>query len=356
MSRGRVANPKGVDQGSGRQATLVNHAASSNNTIVHAEADRYSGLALQIYRSVGTVLCGRPSRTWLRRHLGRADVLVVRLGVAVDREILEWSPRLRIVASPTTGREHIDADACARRGVEILTFAGRTDMLGNVTATAEHAIGLILALLRRTLQAHEHVIKGGWNRNLFVSRELSALTVGVVGLGRLGSRVASYLKCLGATVIACDPLVDDARFDALGVARVSLAELLARSDVISLHASVTSGSRGLIDRSAFERLRPGTLLVNTARGALVDQEAMLEALDNGLLGGVALDVISGEPMVREALRPLVARVARGANIIITPHIAGCTSESLQLAERLIATMVVEALRPTGERDGRCRAF
>jgi D-3-phosphoglycerate dehydrogenase len=281
-------------------------------------------------------------RAALLASLPDADVLWVRLANRVDGEVLEAAPRLSAIVTPTTGLNHVDLEAAAARGVAVLSLRGRTDMLREVHATAEHAIGLMLALLRHVPEACEHVKAGGWDRDRFRGRELHGATVGIVGLGRLGRLVARMLLAFEARVLAADPNVPASAVPD-GVTLVSLPELVRRAEIVSIHASLSEESHGFFGAKEFAAMRPGALLVNTARGELVDEAALLAALESGRLGGAALDVLAGEDASGMAHHPLVAYARQHPNVIVTPHLGGCTSESMEKTEVFMAETLVAHL-------------
>jgi len=316
--------------------------------ILVAEPTGFSVRAAELLGAVGTVWLADLDRLDLLRRVRDANVLWVRLRHRIDREVMDAAPALRVIATPTTGLNHIDLCEAARRGVEVVSLRGESDFLKDVHATAEHTLALMLALLRHLPAAVAHVQQGCWNRDLFRGSELYGRTVGVVGYGRLGSMVARYLVALGARVLASDPNVDAADAEA-GVSLVPLSQLLAEADLISLHVSLSDATRRFFGREQFLQMRAGSRFVNTARGELVDETALLEALETGHLGGAALDVLADEDSGGMANNPLVAYAQRHPNLIITPHIGGCTFESMEKTEVFLARKlcaVLSSLRDT----------
>jgi D-3-phosphoglycerate dehydrogenase / 2-oxoglutarate reductase len=309
--------------------------------ILIAESKGFSPEAAQLLRQVGEVTLADLDRTALEKALPHFDVLWVRLRNHIDARLLGSSARLKMIATPTTGLTHIDLEAAEERGVEILSLRGATGFLRTIRGTAEHTIGLMLALLRGLPAATAHVAAGGWNRNLFQGREIYGRTVGIVGYGRLGRIVARYLNAFEARVLVTD------RPDWCGsvdpfVEMVSLPDLLAASDIVSLHVNLCPETHGFFGRNCFAAMRSGAYFLNTARGELVDEEALLEALESGSLAGAALDVLAGEPLVDAAQHPLVQYARRHSNLILTPHIGGCTKESMEKTEIYLAGQLVEA--------------
>ena len=206
----------------------------------------------------------------------------------------------------------------------------------DVSATAEHSIGLLLALVRRTRPAAAHVLDGGWDRNRFFGMQLRGKRLGIVGHGRIGALVAQYAAALGMEVVACDRNEEKVVPPA---AAVPLATLLERCDAISIHVTAAPKNRHLINRAAIARMRHGAFLINTARGSIVDETALADAMSAEHLAGVAVDVLEGEERDGIASSPLLACARAGHNVLITPHIGGATLEAIRHTE----TAVVEVL-------------
>lgn len=285
-------------------------------------------------------------------HAARADLLdavrdaeaiVVRNQTRVDVELLDAAPRLRVIGRVGVGLETIDVAAARARDV-VVSWAPGT----NATSVAEYVIGAVVALRRRFADATEHVRGGGWDRPAFMGRELAGSTLGLVGLGDIGARVARRARALGMHVLASDPLVhaSSAAVQEHEVELVDLGALLERSDAISLHVPLLVTTRDLVDDAALARMRVGAVLVNTARGELVDEHALAAALRAGHLAGAALDVRRREPPTGDD--PLTAC----PNLILTPHVAGITHEA---NARASAHAVDEVLRVLGGERARTPA-
>ena len=306
---------------------------NGNWNILVSESRDFAPEARQLLGSIGRVQWEDLTREELPAHLREADVLWVRLRSRIDAGILEAAPHLKIIASPTTGLNHIDMEAALARQIRVLSLRGERQFLRSIRATAEHTIGLILSLLRHVPAAVEHVRGRGWNRDLFRGSELYGRNVGIVGYGRLGPIVAQYLSAFECTVSVCDPFVR--REDVAAPARlVGLDELLATSDVVTVHVDLNPNTQNLFGAGEFRRMRPGAFFINTSRGELVDEAALLEALESGQLGGAALDVICREHKYEDS--PLIEWARSHSNLIITPHIGGCTSESMARSEVFLA--------------------
>jgi D-3-phosphoglycerate dehydrogenase / 2-oxoglutarate reductase len=302
----------------------------------------FPSMALDNLRRLGTVeLNAEEGRAGLLARARSAEILWIRLGHRVDQEVMNSAPQLKLIASPTTGLDHIELEEAERRNIRVISLRGETRFLETVRATAEHTLALTLALLRRIPAATGHVSRGGWDRDRFQGRELYGKVVGVVGYGRLGSIVARYMRAFEARVLATDPAV---RSESVGpeISLVSLNELLYASDVVTLHVPLGPAMMGLFGRSQFQAMKPGAWFVNTSRGGLVDESALLEALVTGRLAGAALDVLADEPEVDPG--SVLIRYAReNENLIITPHLGGCTLESMEKTEVFLSERVCAAL-------------
>lgn len=315
--------------------------AGGRPTIVLSESTGFSRLVAGRLRELGDLRLRDLQRDDLLAEVADADVLWIRLRHRIDAEVIAAAPRLRVIVSPTTGVDHIDCEAAAARSIAVLTLRDHTAALRDVRATAEHTIGLMLSLLRHLPAAFAHVREGGWDRDQFWGGELYESTVGIVGYGRLGRLVARYLKAFGAEVLISDrpggaPLEVEE-----GLQVCPLDELLSRSRIVSLHASLDESSRGMIGHRELALMQPHALLVNTARGALVQEDALLGALREERLAGAALDVVADEH--GKGSRELLGYARDHANVLVTPHIGGATRESREKTESLMADQLADFL-------------
>lgn len=313
------------------------------SNILIAESRDFPVEAFALLQEIGKVQLADLDQSALLHAVADFDLIWVRLRNRINREILENGTRLRAVATPTTGLNHIDLGEAQRRGIEVLSLRGETDFLKNVRATAELTIGLMLALLRRLPAAVCDTRGGRWERDSFRGGELFGRTVGVVGYGRLGRLVAGYLRAFGSHVIAADPNVNAADVEPF-VEFVPTRELLTRADIVTIHVSLDHTTEGFFSNSEFESMKRGALLVNTSRGELLDEVALLTALKSGNIAGAALDVLRNEQSSDDfAANPLIEYSRQHENLLITPHIGGCTVESMAKAEIFLARKVVRAL-------------
>ncbi len=256
---------------------------------------------------------------------------------------------LRAVATATTGLSHIDIEACRERNVKIVSLRGAHDLLDGITATSELALALMVALARSIIPAVQDVRKGVWNRDAFKGRQLNGQTLGIVGLGRLGRRMAAYGQTIGMTVVATDPSISN---DQPFVKMLDLEELAQVSDVIALFASYEPGCGPILTREIISLMRDHALIVNTARGELVDELAIADAIKGGGLGGYGADVLSDEQNIADLENhPLIALSQTGYNVVITPHIGGATHDAMSRVETYIVDRLIahlDATRPANQ--------
>ena len=316
-------------------------AAGLANRIRILEPLDFSPQAVQILQSAGEVDLRGCSRDELPAVFAEYDVVWLRLARRIEGALLGAHPRCRYLATPVTGLDHVDLAACAARGIRVISLRGEVEFLREVRATAELTVGLALALLRHIPAAAAATRVGQWNRDAFRGGELYGRTAGIVGMGRLGTLVAGYLRAFGMTVLGCDPR-DDFPHDA-AERTATLNELLARSDLVVLLVSYDASTRGLLGAAQFRSMREGSYLINTSRGGVVDEQALLAALESGRLAGAALDVLDGEPDICPD-HPLLAYARQHGNLLMVPHIGGNTRESFAKTEVFLANKVVDALR------------
>lgn len=261
------------------------------------------------------------------------DGLIVRSSVTVTEAVLAAADQLKVVGRAGVGVDNIDLDAASRRGVVVMNTPG-----ANTIATAEHTMAMLLALCRHIPQAHASLKAGQWNRKKFTGRQLYRKTIGIIGMGRIGSRVARRCQAFEMEVITYDPYLSDKAAQEMKVKRVDLAELLERSDFITLHAALTPGTEKLIDADTIAQMKEGVRLVNIARGGLIDEAALVAGLQSGKIAGAALDVYTEEPLSPDS--PLLTL----DNVVITPHIAASTEEAQHDVGIKIVEQMLDALR------------
>jgi D-3-phosphoglycerate dehydrogenase / 2-oxoglutarate reductase len=272
-----------------------------------------------------------PNREKLLAAVPEADALLVRSATTVDAEVLNAGTKLKIVARAGVGLDNVDVDAATARGILVVNAP-----TSNIHSAAEHAIALLLSAARQIPAADASLRERTWKRSSFSGTEIFGKTVGVVGLGRIGQLVAQRLAAFGAHVVAYDPYVSQARAAQLGIELLTLDELLARSDFISVHLPKTPETAGLIGKEALAKTKPGVIIVNAARGGLVDEAALAEAITSGHVRAAGIDVFATEPTTDSPLFDL-------PQVVVTPHLGASTSEAQDRAGTDVAASVKLAL-------------
>jgi len=267
------------------------------------------------------------------QHLPDADALVVRSAVQVNGDVLAKAPKLRVIGRAGVGVDNVDLDAATAAGVLVMNTPG-----GNAISVAEHALAVMLAMARHIPQANASTRSGKWEKKKFLGSELRGKTLGIVGLGSIGREVVRRARAFEMRIVAHDPYVTAQIAQDLGVELVSLDELYAASDYITLHVSLTPETEHMLARDAFAKMQPGVRIVNCARGELVDDAALREAIESGKVAGAAVDVFAIEPP--PAGYPLFAL----DSVIATPHIGGSTEEAQEIVGVRIAEQMVEYLK------------
>ena len=273
-----------------------------------------------------------PNREKLLAVLAEADALIIRSGVQVDGQLLERAPRLQVIGRAGIGVDNVDIEAATKKGVMVMNTPG-----GNAVSVAEHTLALMLALARSIPQANESMHAGRWEKKIFEGSELRGKVVGLIGLGRIGAEVVKRVRAFEAEIVAYDPYVPPLAARDLNVELVPLEELLRRSDYISLHSPATPETVGILGRAALRRVKKGVRIINCARGELLDEAALAEAIRSGHVAGAAIDVFAAEPPRNSPLLSL-------PQAILTPHIAGSTSEAQEIVGYRIAEQVRDYLK------------
>jgi D-3-phosphoglycerate dehydrogenase len=300
--------------------------------VVVADPVAPAGLDLLREAGVDIVDAAGTGRAELLGLLAGADALLVRSRTRVDRELLEAGDRLRVVGRAGIGVDNIDLDCATELGILVLNVPS-----ANLLSATEHTFALLLALARRVAAADAAMKAGSWDRKRFLGVELHGKTLGIIGFGRIGQQVALRARAFEMRVMAHDPFLDPAVAERLGAPLLGLDELLERSEVVSLHVPLTPQTRGLLGAAELARMKESALLVNCSRGGVVDESALMEALEGGRLGGAALDVFEQEP-------PGDWSLARHPRVVATPHLGAQTREAQDRASVEAARMVLQALR------------
>jgi D-3-phosphoglycerate dehydrogenase len=292
-------------------------------------------------RRVAEVIVRAADQAELSRSIDECDVYLAALQVRLDAQTLDRVTRLKAIATPSTGLDHIDIAAAQRRGIAVLSLRDDKQFLNQLTATAELAWALLLSVMRRLPWAVQAAHSGDWARDRFRGHQLSGKTLGIIGYGRLGAMVAEFGKAFRMRAIATDVTSNPPAAD---VEMMPLDRLLPLADVISIHVHLTDQTRGMLGRTQFARVKRGAVLINTSRGAIVDEAALLDALNDGTLLGAGLDVIDGEWRDDLQQHPLIRYAATHQNLVISPHIGGVTYESQRLAYARTVEMILNFLR------------
>ncbi|MBK1660605.1 phosphoglycerate dehydrogenase [Paracraurococcus ruber] len=292
-------------------------------------SDKLSPAAIEIFRRRGIEVEFRPglSPAEIRGIIAPFDGLAVRSATKVTRELMEAAPNLKVVGRAGIGVDNVDVTSATQRGVVVMNTP-----YGNAITTAEHAIAMMFALARQIPDASASTKAGKWEKNRFMGVELFGKTLGLIGCGNIGSIVADRAVGLKMKVVAFDPFLSAQRALELGVEKVELNELLERADIVTLHAPLTEQTRNILSRENLAKLKKGARLINCARGGLVDEAALYDALKSGHLAGAALDVFEEEPATDSPLFAL-------ENVVCTPHLGAATAEAqenvaLQVADQM----------------------
>lgn len=318
--------------------------------ILIADALDPYGLDLLAKAGAEIRIVGSEERGRLLELIADVDALVVRSATKVTAELLRAGKQLKVVGRAGVGVDNVDVPAATELGILVVNAP-----TANLTSATEHSLALLLALARQIPAADASMKRGEWDRKTFLGVELEGKTLGVVGFGRIGQRVAERAKAFGMEILASDPFLDAGVARRLGVELVSMDELIARADALTLHTPLTPETKNVISRERIFAMKPGALLVNCARGGLIDEDALLEALDAGRIGGAAFDVYVEEP-------PKDRRLAHHPKVVATPHIGAQTREAQERISEETAHMLLAALsgempaaavnlpfRPTGAR-------
>jgi len=265
----------------------------------------------------------------LQQIIGEYDALMIRSGTQVTQEIIEAATNLKIIGRAGVGVDNVDVPAATRRGIVVVNSPE-----GNTIAAAEHALAMMMAISRNIADANASVKKGEWNRKSFVGTEVYKKTLGIVGLGKIGSHVASVAKAMGMKLLAFDPFISNERAEQMGVQLVDLDLLIRQADYITLHIPKTPETTHLINAEMLAKMKPNARIINCARGGIIDEEALAVALKEGTIKGAALDVYESEPLGESPLKAL------GTEVVLTPHLGASTTE----AQVNVAIDVAEQIR------------
>ncbi|HDZ61532.1 MAG TPA: hypothetical protein ENH40_00090 [Nitrospirae bacterium] len=258
--------------------------------------------------------------------------------VPISAGSISKADKLKLIVTATTGADHIDQKALDNRGIPLLTLKGQKEILKNITAAAEHSWCLLMACARKLRSAVHHVEEGKWERIEFPGEMFIDKTIGVIGLGRIGSWIARYANAFGMHVLAYDPNISD---PPAYVRSVDLDELVTASDFITIHVHLNSETEGMLNAELIRKFKRGSVFINTARGELADETALVEALQGDIIKAVGVDVLCGEPDISQ--NPLWQYSQQNSNVIITPHIGGFCPEAVDKVVRFSCKRILEYL-------------
>jgi D-3-phosphoglycerate dehydrogenase len=295
-------------------------ALHTSSTLKIVVADDLPASALDLLRAEGWNVDARTGRTpeQLLADVADADAIVVRSATKVTAAVIAAAPSLRVIARAGTGVDNVDVKAATARGIVVMNAPG-----ANSVSVAELAMGLILSMARHLPAADAAMKQGKWEKKKFLGEEVRDKVLGLAGLGRIGQEVARRAAAFGMRIVAHDPFISELVANDLGVELVSLDELFARADYVSLHMPSTAATKNIVNAERLARSRKGIRIVNTARGDLIDEKALADAIEAGQVGGAALDVFEKEPTVDHRLQML-------PQVVATPHIAASTREGQEL--------------------------
>ncbi len=310
------------------------------------EPENYSPEALELYQALGQLVFLQRNEDPLQsRHITDANIVVVRLRHQLDRSFLQNATQLKYIVTPTTGLDHIDLKMTEEKGIQVIALKGETEYLDSVVATVELTWGLLLSLTRNISTANQSVLNGEWNRDRYIGFDLRGKTLGIIGCGRIGKKIAAYAKTFGMKVLAHD-IQQLEHLD--GIIQVSQTELLKQSNVVSIHLPLEKETEGYVDDNFLQTMPCGAVIVNTSRGKIIDESALLKSLETGHLGGAATDVLDGELMFKTKSdvlsHKLVNYAQKNRNLIITPHIGGASYDAMRDTEVFVARKLLRIIK------------
>jgi D-3-phosphoglycerate dehydrogenase len=296
---------------------------------------------LRPLEEIGQVDSLQMDKAGLLKIIGNYDAYFGALTPAIDSDVINHGQRLKAVTTLTTGLDHIDTSALKAAGIELLSLKEEIEFLDSITATAEMTWALLLSVVRMLPWSFSNVQQGNWKRENFRGRQISGSTLGILGYGRLGKMVAEYGKAFRMRVLVCDSKTIE---PPAGITVVDMPTLLRESDVLSIHIHLTEGNRGLLGQNELDSMKSGAILLNTSRAEIVDEDALLQNLRSGHLGGAGLDVLHQEWKRPVLEQPLVKYSLENRNVVISPHTGGLTLDSQRMTTEFMANKLASFLR------------
>jgi D-3-phosphoglycerate dehydrogenase / 2-oxoglutarate reductase len=274
----------------------------------------------------------------LKNIIGEYEALIVRSQTKVTEELLTFADRLKVIARAGVGVDNIDINAATRKGIIVINAPG-----ANTIAATEHTLAMMLSLARKIPQAHQKTAAGAWDRNSFKGVELYKKTLGVIGMGKIGTEVAKRAKSFGMNILGYDPYLTEERAKKLGMTKASLDLIARESDFITLHTPLTNDTKGLVNEEFLAKTKKGVRFVNVARGGLIDEKALVQAIETGHVAGAALDVFEQEPAVDPEL-------LGNPNFVVTPHLGASTVEAQEKVAQEVSAEIIEILETQSIRN------
>ena len=299
--------------------------------VYNAEPFAYSSEAIRLWKSFGyDYREGSWDQLLEASFASDATILIVRLAKKVDEAVLDKFPKLEQIFSATTGHDHIDESEIHCRNIKLVSLRGHDEFLRTIPSTAEHTWALLMSLYRNIPKANQHVLEGGWNRDLFRGYQLQNKVLGIIGYGRTGRKVSHYARAFGMKIIYFDPFVTED----LERKRTTLTEVFAEADILSFHVHLSDQTEKMLNAENISYLNDDCYLINTSRGKVWDETVVVTALRQKKIAGVAVDVLS-EEMDKNKRSPLRDALKDGHNVIITPHIGGATWDAISSCEEFL---------------------
>ena len=275
----------------------------------------------------------------LKNQIKKVDCLIdASMKIPINHNILNQADRLKVISTATTGSDHIDMTYVISRQIKVFTLKEDKDILKNLTPAAELSWALLMAVARKITAASKHVNNGLWNRDNFPGIMLKEKTLGIIGCGRIGQWMARYGRAFDMNIQGYDPFIEPWPEN---IKKINLDQLFETSDFISIHVHLTNDTRGLINKKLIKIINPGAILINTSRGGLLDEEALLDALESNNIAGAGLDVLDGEPYISD--HPLVQYSKNHSNLIITPHCGGYSPDAIRIVSQRALEKVINYL-------------
>jgi D-3-phosphoglycerate dehydrogenase len=297
----------------------------------------YDNDAVALFKTLGEVTVKKCTEKELLKIIPEYDILAIRVETKVTKAVIDAGKNLKIIATATTGTDHVDINYAKKKGIEVISLQG-----ANTIATAEHALGMLLCIIRKIHAAHQSLISGKWNRAEFMGTQLHGKKLGIIGFGRIGKEIAVRAQACGMKILAYDPYLTDDIFTQNHAKKMQINELLQEADVVTLHVFLTDETRGFINKKVFEIMKKNAILINCSRGEVVNDNDLTEALEKKEIAGACLDVFAEEPLPEQNI--LVQYAKTHDNLLLTPHIAGSTYEAMHEAGIFVAQKTKEMLK------------